>query len=117
MKTVPKKVNKPWGYELWLANDLENDYCGKILHVNKGHKFSMHFHVDKHEAFYVLLGKAKLRTIDTSNSVIQEDILHEGDVYIIDRLLPHQIEAIEELDIIESSTYHKDEDSYRIWRG
>ena len=35
----------------------------------------------------------------------------------INRLIPHQIEALEETDIIESSTFHKDEDSYRVWRG
>ena len=41
MKQTPKKVQKQWGYELWLANNEENNYCGKILHVNSGHKLSM----------------------------------------------------------------------------
>ena len=31
-----KKVDKPWGYEIWMANNEANDYCGKILFIKKG---------------------------------------------------------------------------------
>ena len=116
MKTKPKKVTKPWGYELWLANNDVHNYCGIILHVKEGHKFSMHFHAQKHETFYVLSGHAKLTTIDTATSTNIEVDLYEGDCYVIHRLVPHQIYAVSELDIIESSTYHMDSDSYRVWR-
>jgi len=27
--TTPKRVEKKWGYELWIHNDYE--YCGKLL--------------------------------------------------------------------------------------
>ena len=30
-----KKVDKPWGYEIWMANNEANDYCGKILFIKK----------------------------------------------------------------------------------
>ena len=116
MKTKPFKVEKSWGYELWLANNEENDYCGKLLHVKAGHRFSMHFHASKHETFYVLKGTAILETIDTNTATVCSEDLREGECYVIDRLVPHQVEAITELDIIESSTYHRDEDSYRVWR-
>mgnify|MGYP003121150186 FL=1 len=116
MKSNPKRIEKAWGYELWLANDEENDYCGKILHVNEGHRFSMHFHADKHETFYILKGKCRLRTVDTKTTVQNIIELNEGDCYKIERLTPHQIEAITDCDIIESSTFHRDEDSYRVWR-
>jgi len=115
MKTKAKRVEKIWGYELWLANDEENDYCGKILHVNKGHSFSMHFHSQKHETFYMLSGSARLNTIDTVTAEVSSVTLEEGDCYIVDRLVPHQIEALEEVEIIESSTYHMDSDSHRVW--
>tara|TARA_S200002703_G_C3803220_1_gene248343 strand:- start:1082 stop:1435 length:354 start_codon:yes stop_codon:yes gene_type:complete len=116
MKSKPKKVEKAWGYELWLANDEENNYCGKILHVKSGHRFSMHFHSDKHETFYVLSGICKLKTIDTATTVNIITDLSEGDCFTIERLVPHQIEALTDCDIIESSTFHRDEDSYRVWR-
>ena len=104
-----------WGYELWLANNLENNYCGKILHVTAGHKFSMHFHVEKHETFYIMSGECKLHTIDTVSAKKETLNLTEGDVIEINRYTPHQIEALTEVDIIEISTYHKDSDSKRVW--
>jgi hypothetical protein len=34
----PKRVEKKWGYELWIHND--NQYCGKLLVFTKsGNKF------------------------------------------------------------------------------
>ena len=112
-----KKVSKVWGYELWLANNLEEDYCGKILHVDPGHRFSMHFHVNKHETFYILRGSCKLHTIDTETATESVLDLNEGDSVEIDRYTPHQIEALTEVDIIEISTYHRDSDSHRVWRN
>ena len=50
----PKKVDKDWGSELWLANNKEFDYCGKILTIKPGKGTSMHFHSNKHETFYIL---------------------------------------------------------------
>ena len=99
-----------------MANNEVNDYCGKILHIEKGHRFSMHFHRDKHETFYVLRGRALLRIVKTEEAEIEEVTLEEGDAYEINRLVPHQVEALEDTDIIESSTFHRDEDSYRVWR-
>ena len=51
----PKKVEKAWGYELWIHND--SDYCGKLLVFTKqGNKFSMHYHLKKKETWYVQSG-------------------------------------------------------------
>ena len=56
----PKKVEKDWGYELWLANNQDNNYCGKILFIEKGNSTSMHYHEDKHETFYVIDGTLRV---------------------------------------------------------
>ena len=46
--TRPTKVQKAWGYELWVHNDSQ--YCGKLLvFAEKGDKFSMHYHMLKNE--------------------------------------------------------------------
>tara|TARA_Y100000310_G_scaffold313928_1_gene362850 strand:- start:243 stop:602 length:360 start_codon:yes stop_codon:yes gene_type:complete len=112
-----KKVDKSWGYELWLANNKERDYCGKILHIDKGHKSSMHFHVNKHETFYVLKGKLSVTLLDTEMGVIGSvETLEEGETMEIRPFEPHQLEALEELDLIEISTFHEDSDSRRVWR-
>ena len=52
---APHRVDKKWGYELWVHND--EDYCGKLLVFNKiGDKFSMHYHLIKKETWYFQKG-------------------------------------------------------------
>ncbi len=51
---LPHKVEKPWGWELWVA--LTNFYVGKILHINPGHTLSLQYHKEKDESIFVLKG-------------------------------------------------------------
>lgn len=106
---------KAWGYELWIHNDEQ--YCGKILHFNKGAKFSMHFHVIKNETWYVQKGKFKLIGIDADTAERYEEILNVGDIVYVERGLSHQLIALEEGDVFEISTQHFEDDSYRIEKG
>lgn len=109
-----KEVQKDWGYEKWIVNDEKNNYCGKFLHLKKGEGFGRHFHLDKAETFYVGVGKVELSITDTKDRSVYKIILNEGDSYDIDRLVPHSVLALEDSTIIEFSTFHRDEDSYRI---
>ena len=110
-----QEVQKGWGKEIWLANN--NKYCGKILKFNACSKFSMHYHVDKEETFYILDGHLKLKYFDLSNAEEKIQDLYSGDVVDIPQFNPHKIEAIKESTIIEISTHHEDSDSYRIEKG
>jgi uncharacterized RmlC-like cupin family protein len=110
-------VNKKWGREIIFAN---NDmYCGKLLiHDSAGSKGSMHFHIKKHETFYVQQGKFKIRWINTNNATIHECFLEIGDTWVNEPGVPHQIEALVNNSIIfEVSTTHDDNDSYRVMPG
>ena len=51
-------VPKGWGYELiWASTDK---YCGKIMFFEKANaKFSMHFHKEKDETWFVNTGNLK----------------------------------------------------------
>ena len=111
----PLKVDKGWGYELHLHNG--DGYCGKILHFNKDAKFSMHYHVEKRETWFVARGKLRLISIDPDTSEQLYCDLEEGHVVEVYRGIPHQLHAIEESDIFEVSTIDKPEDSYRVWKG
>jgi mannose-6-phosphate isomerase-like protein (cupin superfamily) len=113
----PKKVEKKWGYELWIHNDT--DYCGKLLVFSKsGNKFSMHYHMIKDETWYVQKGAFQFDWIDTENGERCYTQIQEGDVIQIKKGLPHQLTALtEEATIFEVSTQHFDEDSYRIYRN
>jgi len=108
-------VKKGWGNELiWATNDK---YCGKLLRFNEGARFSMHFHSEKDESWYVLSGKFKVICINTANASQYEQDLNAGDVWHNPPLLPHQIICIEEGTIIEVSTPDSVEDNYRVMKG
>jgi mannose-6-phosphate isomerase-like protein (cupin superfamily) len=113
METVEKK----WGREVIFANN--EMYCGKLLiHDKAGSKGSMHFHMKKHETFYVQSGMFKIHWIETKDASKHNIILKEGDTWVNEPGRPHQIEALEDNSVlIEASTTHYDSDSYRVIPG
>jgi len=108
-------VVKGWGKEIIFVNNPE--YCGKILCFDKGKKFSMHYHIQKKETWYVAKGKFLLHWIETENGIYHSEYLNIGDVVTNERGEPHQVVALEDSELFEVSTKHYDEDSFRIWKG
>jgi mannose-6-phosphate isomerase-like protein (cupin superfamily) len=108
-------VQKGWGKEIIFVNNPE--YCGKILCFNKGKRFSMHYHIQKKETWYVAKGQFLLHWIETENGVSHSEYLNVGDVITNDRGEPHQVVALEDSELFEVSTRHYDEDSFRMWKG
>ena len=109
------EVEKGWGSELiWATNDK---YCGKMLNFDAGAKFSMHFHAEKDETWYVLSGKFIVRYINTTDASVYEKELVTGNTWHNAPLLPHQLICIEAGTIIEVSTPDSVEDNYRIMPG
>lgn len=113
--TQGKFVEKGWGNELHIENN--NDYCGKLLVFTKGKKFSMHYHVEKYETWYVQKGELIFKWIHPSSADVIEDKLMEGDIVTIYQGISHQLEAVKDSIIFETSTHDKTEDSYRVWKG
>ena len=108
-------VEKGWGHEfIFATNEL---YCGKILKFNTGAKFSMHFHAQKDETWFVLGGKFKVLWIDTATATQYEEELGVNDVWRNKPLFPHQVICLEEGTIIEVSTPDSVEDNYRVGKG
>lgn len=108
-------VEKGWGNELiWATNDK---YCGKLMNFNKGSKFSMHFHAEKDETWYVLSGEFLVRWIDTKTATLNEKNLRTGDTWHNPPLVPHQVICYEAGTLIEVSTPDSVEDNYRVGKG
>jgi mannose-6-phosphate isomerase-like protein (cupin superfamily) len=108
-------VEKGWGSELiWATTDK---YCGKLMNFNTGAKFSMHFHSEKEESWYVLSGKFKVICIDTNDASQYETELAPGDTWHNPPLWPHQLICIEAGTIIEVSMPDSIEDNYRVFPG
>ncbi len=108
-------VEKGWGHEqIFVTNDR---YCGKLLCFNKDAKFSMHFHSEKMETWYVLSGRFIVKVIDTKDASETEHVLVAGDVWHNDPLVPHQLICTQAGTIVEVSTPDSVEDNYRVRPG
>ena len=105
-------VPKGWGEEIIIENN--EMYCGKILIFKQGCKFSMHYHMNKDETWWVEYGEFLYRWIDTETAEMNETKLREGDIVRQRPGQPHQLEAISNGRIFEVSTHHEYSDSYRV---
>ena len=110
IQAMPRRVDKPWGYEIWWA--ATDQYVGKILHVNRGHRLSLQYHELKDETSYVLSGRLILVQGDSLDS-LSERVVSVGDVWRNRPGTIHTIEALEDSDVLEASTPHL-EDVVRI---
>jgi quercetin dioxygenase-like cupin family protein len=108
-------VEKGWGYEVIIHNSEK--YCAKLLVFKKGGKGSMHYHLLKQETWYVNRGTFLYKWIDGATGDVHEKHLYTSDVITLHPGQAHQLEALEDSEIFETSTQHFDNDSYRIWKG
>ncbi len=109
---------KSWGWEEWIVN---NDlYCGKRLHFDVcGGETSLHFHARKHETMFVESGTFLVTTVDPVTAEHTRHELYEGDSIVITPNLVHRITNTgfgpsDEGVMVEFSTHHEDDDSYRV---
>lgn len=109
-------IEKGWGREIVIVNKPE--YCGKILHMNKGKHMSFHFHCVKDETFFLNSGKVLLVYGESDDiGEAKRLMMNPGDSFHIPVGLRHRLIALEDSDVFEFSTEHFDEDSYRIEKG
>lgn len=107
----PTKVEKPWGYEVWYWN--QPNYCCKLIHINRSHGCSMHFHVKKHETLVVVKGTLRVEAIVNKKQVSVD--VKPGEAFVIAPGFPHRLIALfEDVDLIEASTQHFEEDSVKL---
>jgi mannose-6-phosphate isomerase len=105
-EALPRRVEKPWGNELWWA--LTDRYAGKILHVRAGHRLSLQYHEAKDETSYLLSGRMLLVKGTSAEDLTETEIgpghrwrNQPGDI--------HTIEALEDSDVLEVSTPELDD--------
>lgn len=103
--TKPEVHEKKWGCEFWIANN--NLYCGKILELKQGWRCSIHHHRKKHETFFLLDGIVFMEKDG------KEKVMLPGDVLEVKQLSKHRFTGLRDSKIIEFSTHHEEDDSYR----
>ena len=103
----PRKVEKPWGYELiWAEAD---HYVGKVLFVKAGESLSLQFHRVKDESWLVQEGRAKLELGSAGNAVLKEEVIGAGATFRFRPGTVHRVTALEDTTIVEVSTNHLDD--------
>lgn len=95
---------KAWGEEHWIVN---KEYCGKKLVLKSGHRCSMHWHKIKDEVFYVVSGLVLMEVNGEAK------VLKPGSKQYIKPLDKHRFTGLLDSEIMEFSTTHMEEDSYR----
>jgi mannose-6-phosphate isomerase len=103
----PKRVDKPWGYELIWA--LTDRYCGKLLFVRAGEQLSLQFHRAKDEAWLVREGKAEVELAPAGEGVPVSEVVGPGAAFRIEPGTVHRVRAIEDTTIFEVSTPELDD--------
>jgi mannose-6-phosphate isomerase len=103
----PRRVEKPWGYELiWAHTDV---YVGKVLFVRAGHSLSLQFHREKDESWYVQSGRARLELGEAGAGILNEEVITDGACFHYAPGTVHRVTAIEDTTILEVSTPHLDD--------
>jgi quercetin dioxygenase-like cupin family protein len=83
--------------EYWIANEIEEGYCGKYMFLLKGQTCPEHYHDMKHETFFIVKGKVRMTSDGTSWSMLP------GDVYAVKPTIKHTFTAEEPSLILEIS--------------
>ena len=99
-----KIIKKPWGFEeIWAETE---DYVGKILHINKGHRLSLQFHREKEETIRVLSGVLEVVYSKELNDKPASKLLREGEVFHVYPMTVHRFCATQgtDVELLEVST-------------
>jgi len=97
----PRKVEKPWGWELvWAEAD---DYAAKLLFVRSGESLSLQYHEVKDESWLVQDGRARLELGDVGGE-LQAIEIARGDAFRFRPRTVHRVTALEDTLVVEVST-------------
>ena len=97
---TPKRVEKPWGFELWWAQTEK--YVGKLLHVKAGFQLSLQYHVKKDETIHLFAGEMVLVLKEGDRLV--DHPMRPGESYRVRPGTIHRMRAVTDCDVLEVST-------------
>jgi mannose-6-phosphate isomerase len=102
-RTQPRRVEKPWGWELVWAE--AEDYVGKLLFVRAGESLSLQYHEVKDESWLVREGRAQLELGQVGGDLETIEIV-PGDAFRYRPGTVHRVTAVEDTLVVEVSTNH-----------
>jgi quercetin dioxygenase-like cupin family protein len=108
LSEIPKRVEKPWGYELWWART--DRYVGKLLHLRQGESLSLQYHKVKDETIMVQTGRLRFETKPAGvPGELRSIDMGPGDVFHITPGTVHRMTGLTDCDFVEVSTPELDD--------
>lgn len=107
MTETVKKVDKPWGHELWWART--DRYVGKILHVRRGESLSLQYHRVKDETILVHSGRLLFESAAGEGLPLERREMRPGEVVHVTPGMLHRMTGLEDCDLVEVSTTELDD--------
>lgn len=111
-----KRVEKPWGYEVWVTGE-HPQYCLKKIFIKEGTKTSLQYHNQKRETNVLFEGSARLH-FKKNDAVAIADVqpadlgycdLKNVSVINVFPLTIHRLEALTDILLYEASTPQLDD--------
>lgn len=97
------KVEKPWGYEIWL--EVNEFYTYKLIHMAQGNKCSLQSHAYKYETNYVIEGEAEV-LLENEEGILESKIYTVGMGWSVPLNKKHRVIAKTSYTALEVSTTH-----------
>jgi len=108
MNESAKRIDKPWGYEIWWART--DRYVGKLLHINAGESLSLQYHNVKDETILVQAGTLLFETGSKDDPTnLKKTEMKPGDLFHIIPHTVHRMTGVTDVDIVEVSTPELDD--------
>jgi mannose-6-phosphate isomerase-like protein (cupin superfamily) len=123
-----KRVNKHWGYELWIADGQDTPYASKRILFKAGNRTSLQVHEYKIETNYVLSGTGVLhrsrepldiakfleqgmtsKQVEEYEATFEVIELKENVVFNVKPGYVHRVIATTDLEFMETSTTELDD--------
>ena len=103
---IIKFVEKPWGYEKWLA--LTDSYALKEIFLKKGSRTSFQYHEKKEEHSYLIKGRLSIEEDDENGNIVVNEY-GVGEITHAKPFARHRVTALEDAIYIEVSTPYLDD--------
>lgn len=96
------KVEKPWGYEIWL--EVNEYYTYKVIHMTAGNRCSLQWHDKKIETNYIIEGTVEV--LLETDGVVETKRYSKGEGWSVPIKTKHRVTAITDYTAVECSTSH-----------
>jgi len=106
MEFPVRRIEKPWGYELLVAQTPR--YVGKILHIEPHQALSLQYHQKKDETFYVASGEIELH-IEQGGQLVRRPLRRGESYHVVPPTRHRMVAGADGCELFEVSTPELDD--------